>query len=82
MSSYRWDDNGNLLRADQTSPLPRPGDRFFDVANGRWALLIEVLPPEKAGGAPFRALYDGCDRFDSFIAKAMAADIGEVISCV
>ena len=34
---------------------------------------------EEAMGAPFEALYDGCDRFAPFVATAMHADIGEVV---
>jgi len=81
MSSYKWDDGGNLLRADQSPLALQPGDRFFDVANGRWGLLIRIRPREEAMGAPFEALYDGCDRFAPFIASAMAHDIGEILKC-
>jgi predicted HD phosphohydrolase len=44
-------------------------------------LLIRILPREEALGAPFEALYDGCDRFAPFIATAMAHDIGEIVKC-
>jgi len=94
MSTYKWDDGGNLLRAEQSplylpprgiEELPRlalqPGDRFYDHAAGRWGLLIRILPREEALGAPFEALYDGCDRFAPFIATAMAHDIGEIVKC-
>ena len=77
---YYYNEKGNLLREDQVNaPDLEPGDRFFDVANGRWALLLRILPPKKAMGAPFEALYDGCDRFKPFVATAMHADIGEVV---
>ena len=33
MSSYKWDDGGNLVRANQDPLYLKPGDRFFDVAN-------------------------------------------------
>lgn len=76
----RYDKNGNILRKDQNStPVLEVGDRFFDLANGRWAILLRIKPPEIALGAPFEALYDGCDRFGPFIGTAMHADIGEVI---
>ena len=76
----RYDKNGNILRKDQTkAPELEPGDRFFDVANGRWGLLLRIRPPAEALGAPFEALYDGCDRFAPFVATAMHADIGEVV---
>jgi hypothetical protein len=81
MSSYKLDDRGILHRANQDPLYLKPGDRFFDVANGRWGLLIRIRPREEALGAPFEALYDGCDRFKSFIGSAMACDIGEVIQC-
>ena len=81
MSAYKWDDGGNLLRANQSPLALQPGDRFFDVANGRWGLLIRIRPREEALGAPFEALYDGCDRFAPFIASAMAHDIGEILKC-
>jgi hypothetical protein len=81
MSSYKWDDRGILHRANQDPLYLKPGDRFFDVSNGRWALCTRIIPREEALGAPFEALYDGCDRFKSFIGSAMACDIGEVIQC-
>jgi len=81
MTEYRRDANGNLLRKDQDPLYLKPGDRFFDVANGRWALCTRIIPREEARGAPFEALYDGCERFKSFIGSAMAHDIGEVIQC-
>ena len=74
------DENGVLLRKDQDSaPDLAVGDRFFDCANGRWALLIRIRPPAEAMGAPFEALYEGCDRFAPFVGTAMYADIGEVV---
>jgi hypothetical protein len=76
-----YDKHGNILRKDQDrAPEIKVGDRFFDHAIGRWALLIRIKPPEIALGAPFEALYDGCELFKPFIATAMCADIGEVIS--
>ena len=76
----RYDKNGNILRKDQTkAPELEIGDRFFDVANGRGALLLRIRPPAEALGAPFEALYDGCNRFAPFVATAMHADIGEVV---
>ena len=76
----KLDKGGVLLRKDQESaPDLEVGDRFFDCANGRWALLIRIRPMEEAMGAPFEALYDGCDRFAPFVATAMHADIGEVV---
>lgn len=76
----RRDKSGVLLRKDQSSlPNLNVGDRFFDLANGRWAILLRIKPSEVALGAPFEALYDGCDRFSPFIGTAMHADIGEVI---
>lgn len=77
---YYYDKKGNLLRKNQgEAPELAIGDRFFDVGNGRWALLLEILPKGKAMGAPFRALYEGCERFQPFVATAMHADIGEVV---
>ena len=77
---YRYDKHGNLLRKDQDSaPKLEVGDRFFDVGNGRWGVLLRIRPKEEAMGAPFEALYDGCDRFAPFIASAMHADIGDVV---
>ena len=77
---YYYDTKGNLLRKNQDkTPELEVGDRFFDVANGRWGLLLRILPHRKAMGAPFEALYDGCDRFAPFVATAMHADIGEVV---
>ena len=76
----RHDRHGNILRKDQDeAPELKVGDRFFDVANGRWALLLRIRPPSESMGAPYEALYDGCDRFAPFVATAMHADIGEVI---
>ena len=76
----RYDKHGNILRKDQVkAPELEPGDRFFDVANGRWALLLRIRPPAEALGAPYEALYQGCDRFAPFIGTAMHADIGEVV---
>jgi len=77
----KLDPSGVLLRKDQESPPDlKVGDRFFDCANGRWATLIRIRPEEEALGAPFEALYDGCERFKSFVGTAMHCDIGEVIS--
>ncbi len=77
----RHDKHGNILRKDQSeAPGLKVGDRFFDVANGRWAILLRIRQAEEAMGAPFEALYDGCNRFAPFVATAMHADIGEVIS--
>ena len=74
-----YDLNGNLLRKNQDrAPGLNIGDRFFDVGNGRWATLIRIRPREEALGAPFEALYDGCDRFAAFIGVAMHCDIGEI----
>ena len=74
------DKDGKILRKDQDSaPNLEIGDRFFDVANGRWALLIRIRPVEEEMGAPYEGLYDGCDIHKPFIATAMHADIGEVI---
>ena len=71
--------NGVLLRKDQKKvPSIEVGDRFFDVANGRWALLLRIRPAEEAMGAPFEALYDGCATPKSFIGPAMYCDIGAV----
>jgi hypothetical protein len=78
--NLRRDENGYILRKDQDkAPELEVGDRFFDVANGRWGLLLRIRPQWEALGAPFEALYDGCDRFAPFIASAMHADIGEVV---
>ena len=78
--NLRRDENGNILRKDQDkAPELEVGDRFFDVANGRWGLLLRIRPQWEGLGAPFEALYDGCDRFAPFIASAMHADIGEVV---
>ncbi len=78
--NLRRDENGNILRKDQDrAPELEVGDRFFDVANGRWGLLLRIRPQWEALGAPFEALYEGCDRFAPFIASAMHADIGEVV---
>ena len=75
------DKHGNILRKGQErAPEIRVGDRFFDVGNGRWATLLRIRPAEDALGAPFEGLYDGCDLYSPFIATAMSADIGEVIS--
>jgi hypothetical protein len=77
---YYYDKKGNLLRKNQVkAPELEVGDRFFDCANGRWGLLLRIRPMEEAMGAPFEALYDGCDRFAPFVATAMHADIGEVV---
>jgi hypothetical protein len=81
MTSYKWNDEGNLMRSDQSMILPKPGDRFFDVANGRWALLLRILPKDVALGAPYESIYDGCERYQPYIATAMLSDIGEVIQC-
>ena len=79
-TEMKRDENGILLRKDQDStPDLAVGDRFFDCANGRWALLIRIRPPAEAMGAPFEALYEGCDRFAPFVGTAMYADIGEVV---
>jgi hypothetical protein len=76
----RYDKHGNILRKGQDkAPELEVGDRFFDAGNGRWGLLLRIRPKEEAMGAPFEALYDGCDRFAPFIASAMHADIGEVV---
>tara|TARA_R110000851_G_scaffold46832_5_gene113902 strand:+ start:289 stop:567 length:279 start_codon:yes stop_codon:yes gene_type:complete len=82
MTSYKWNDEGNLMRSDQSMILPKPGDRFFDVANGRWALLLRILPKDVALGAPYESIYDGCERYQPYIATAMLSDIGEVIQCI
>lgn len=72
--------NGVLLRKDQKkAPDLEVGDRFFDVANGRWALLLRIRTMEEAFGAPYEGLYDGCDTHKPFIATAMHCDIGEVV---
>ena len=77
----RYDEKGRILRLDQrVAPKLNVGDRFYDVVSERWATLLRVRPPEEAMGAPFEALYDGCDRFGPFVGTAMHADIGEVIS--
>jgi len=77
---YYYDKQANLLRKNQVkAPELEVGDRFFDVANGRWGLLLRIRSKEAALGAPFEALYDGCDRFAPFVATAMHADIGEVV---
>jgi|TARA_R110001583_G_scaffold43355_2_gene137898 hypothetical protein len=77
---YYYNEKGNLLRKNQDSaPSLKVGDRFFDVANGRWATLLRIRSKEEALGAPFEALYDACDNFDPFIGTAMHADIGEVL---
>jgi hypothetical protein len=77
----RYDKHGNILRKGQErAPDIEVGDRFFDVGNGRWATLLRIRPADEALGAPFEALYDGCECFSPFIASAMCADIGEVIS--
>ena len=81
---YYYDVKGNLLRKNQDkAPDLEVGDRFFDAGNGRWGLLLRIRPKEEAMewamGAPFEALYDGCDKFTAFVATAMHADIGEVV---
>ena len=77
----RRNKQGILLRKNQNrGPVLSVGDRFFDVANGRWALLLRIRPPAESMGAPYEALYDGCDRFAPFVGVAMHCDIGEVIS--
>ena len=59
---YYYDNKGNLLRNNQDkAPELEVGDMFFDVGNGRWGLLLRILPHGKAMGAPFEALYNGCD---------------------
>jgi hypothetical protein len=70
---------GILLRKGQEVPTLNVGDRFFDCANGRWATLLRIRPMDEALGAPFEALYDGCERFDPFVGVAMHCDIGEVL---
>ena len=81
MSDFRMDIEGNLLRKDQeSSPDINVGDRFFDILAQSWAILLRILPKSESLGAPYEALYDGCDRFSPFIATAMGIDIGEVIS--
>ena len=62
------------------APEIKVGDRFFDCANGRWATLLRIRHGEAALGAPFEALYDGCELFAPFVGVAMHCDIGEVIS--
>jgi hypothetical protein len=43
--NLRRDENGYILRKDQDkAPELEVGDRFFDVANGRWGLLLRILP--------------------------------------
>ena len=79
--TYKHHANGSLMRSNQSMDIPKPGDRFFDVACGRWAILVRVLPKEEAMGAPYEALYEGCERYQPFIATAMLCDISEVISC-
>ena len=75
----RRNEMGILLRKNQDrAPSLNVGDRFFDCANGRWATLLRIRPMEEALGAPFEALYDGCDRFAAFIGVAMHCDIGDV----
>ena len=77
----RRNENGILLRKNQDhTPSLNVGDRFFDCANGRWATLLRIRPMEEALGAPFEALYDGCELFSPFVGVAMHCDIGEVIS--
>ena len=39
-----------------------------------------VLNVEEALGAPFEALYDGCELFAPFVGVAMHCDIGEVVA--
>ena len=74
------DKDGNILREDQDgAPDLKVGDRYFDLANGRWALLVRIRSSEDAMGAPYEGLYDGCDVHEPFFATAMHADIGEVI---
>ena len=74
------DKDGNILREDQDgAPDLKVGDRYFDLANGRWALLDRIRSSEDAMGAPYEGLYDGCDVHEPFFATAMHADIGEVI---
>jgi len=75
---YSRNKQGILLRKGQATPNLKIGDRFFDCANGRWATLLRIRPTEEALGAPFEALYDGCDRFAPFVGFAMHCDIGEV----
>ena len=77
--SLRRNSQGILLRKSQDrAPNLNGGDRFFDCANGRWATLLRIRPVNEALGAPFEALYDGCDRFAAFIGVAMHCDIGEI----
>ena len=79
--SLCYDEKGRILRLDQrVAPKLNIGDRFFDCANGRWATLLRIRPAEEALGAPFEALYDGCELFAPFVGVAMHCDIGEVIS--
>lgn len=76
-----YDLHGNLLRKNQDhAPSLKVGDRFFDCANGRWAILTAIRNQEDSHGAPFEALYDGCAAFGPFIGHAMHCDIGEIIS--
>ena len=75
----RRDKHGILLRKNQShAPSLKVGDRFFDCANGRWAILLRIRPAEAAMGAPFEALYDGCELFAPFVGVAMHCDIGQV----
>ena len=75
-----YDKHGNILRKGQDkAPELEVGDRFFDVGNGRWGLLLRIRPKEEAMGAPFEALYEGCDTWGPFVGTAMHADIGEVV---
>jgi|TARA_R110000803_G_scaffold40465_1_gene87225 hypothetical protein len=75
----RRNKHGILLRKNQVhAPVLNVGDRFFDCGNGRWATLLRIRPDEEAMGAPFEALYDGCERFAPFVGVAMHCDIGEV----
>ena len=75
----RRDKHGILLRKNQShAPSLKVGDRFFDCANGRWAILLRIRPAEEAMGAPFEALYDGCELFAPFVGVAMHCDIGQV----
>ena len=77
----RRNENDIILRKDQDNPPGlKVGDRFFDCANGRWATLLRIRPVDEALGAPFEALYDGCELFAPFVGFAMHCDIGDVIS--
>ncbi len=72
--------HGIILRREQhQAPELNVGDRFFDVDNGRWATLLRIRPEPEALGAPFEALYDGCDTYGPFIGCAMHCDIGEIL---